>query len=101
MTTATVCSLRAGPVLNRFDRFYQIGPRTLKRSRASGGPLLYYEAQNRGKCRKLNQCLIRMSPKLGKKKIGNAVASNTKHKGKEKLTQLFDRVSLLFTRKYL
>ena len=50
--------LGTGPVLSRFDRFYQIGPRTLKGPRASGDPLLYYEAQNRGKCHKLNQCLI-------------------------------------------
>ena len=42
----------AGPVLDRFDQFYEIGPR------ASRGPLLYYEAQNGGKCHKLNQCLI-------------------------------------------
>ena len=50
--------INSGPVLGRFDRFYHIGPRTLKGPRASRGPLLYYEAQNKGKCYKLNQCLI-------------------------------------------
>ena len=50
--------MSAGPVLSLFDQCYQIGPRTLKGLRASGGPLLYYEAQNRRKCHKLNQCLI-------------------------------------------
>ena len=53
---------RTGPIgraiLGRFNPFYQIGPRTLKGPRASRGPLLYYVAQNRGKCHKLNQCLI-------------------------------------------
>ena len=40
---------KAGPVLGRYDRFYQTGPRTLKGPRASRNPLLYYKAQNREK----------------------------------------------------
>ena len=43
-----------GPVLSRFDRFHQIGPRALKGPRASGGPFLYYEVQNKMKSHKLN-----------------------------------------------
>ena len=91
----------AWPVLGRFDRFYQIGPRTLKGPRTSRGPLLYYEAQNRGKCRKLNQCLIwTISPKLDKKnrQIGSFYNQALV---KKKLMQLFDRVGLQFARKYL
>ena len=36
----------AGPVSSRFNRFHQIGTRTFKGSRASGGPFLYYVVQN-------------------------------------------------------
>ena len=45
-----------GPVLSRFDRFHQIGPRALKGPRASGSgcPFLYYEVQNNMKSHKLN-----------------------------------------------
>ena len=44
--TTTRTSFTAGPVSSRFNRFYQIGPRTLKGPRASGGPFLYCEVQN-------------------------------------------------------
>ena len=84
---------RSGSVSSRFD---EIGPRTLKRPRASGG----YELQDSGKCYKLTRCIMDYFC-FFLKQIGNSVAATKPCFNKAKLTQSFNHGSLLFTRKYV
>ena len=63
---------KTGPVLSRFDRFRQIGPR------ASGNLFLYYEVKNKMKCHKLNPFIstfLLLRKSVGKEKICAVVGS--------------------------